>query len=117
MSVARQPNLNKVLKYRARLSGEYEVGMDGVYLHKSIGGPDVIMAGETVHIALDCHIELLKDSMAFVQINPKFYKLGTATGPLILSDKHNTIHMRIEADEDIVLEDLGYIDKIIFEGL
>lgn len=117
MPIARQPELQKALKFRARLTGQYETRMDGVYLSEIVGESAALEAGETRHITLDCGIELLKNSFAFVQINPALWKLGTITGPLILSDTVNTIDLRIEADEDIDLAELDYVAKIIFESI
>lgn len=116
MPIARQPFLNKALKFRARLEGEYEIAHDGVLL-KETEGACLIMAGETMHVVLDCDITLLKDSYAFVQYNPELYAKGTLTGPQILTDTENRVGIRIEADEDIDLSELDYVAKILFESI
>ena len=117
MPIAKQPDLNKALKYRARLDGCYEVGVNGVLLQKPVEGPHFVMEGETRVIELDCTINLLKDSCAFVSYHPDLYKMGTITGPSILADKENRVTLRIEADVDIDLIELPYVAKVIFEGI
>ena len=117
MPIARQPDLGKALRFRARLTGEYVIGLDGVYLSKLKGDSAEIQAGETRHITLDCEVALIKNSMAYVQVNPVLWRMGTVTGPLILTDKHNTIDLRLEADVDIDLAELEYVVKLLFEGI
>jgi len=117
MPLAKQPGLNKALKFRTRFTGHHEVVSDGVHIGADSMVKTTIKEGETTTIHLNVGIQLLQGAIGYLQYHPSLYGRGTLPGPSILSDEHNSISFRYEADEDIDFTELPYVVKVILESV
>lgn len=116
--IARQPNLNKVLRHRVQVTGgEFTVGFDGILIQAE----GVLNAGETSYIELPHTFNLdpkgRGGSVVYVTYNPLLYSLGTLTGPSLLVDKEAKLGFRFESDVDIDFTELDYVVKLAVNDL